>query len=80
METVTTPSTTIRSLKRMIDRLAGGGVVTIVVYRGHPGSRDEFRAVEDWIDDLPGDRYPSARIEDPSGPGHAPVLFAVRKR
>jgi predicted methyltransferase len=76
----TRPDSTVNSLDRMIHLLAPGGLISIVAYRGHPGALDEFVAVENWTHSLSPDDYSSLRIDDPEGPGHAPVLFVIRKR
>lgn len=76
----TTPETTVASVDAMKDRLAHGGILSIVAYRGHAGGMEEFSALEGWIRRLDRNRYESDLIIDPEGPDHAPALFVVRKR
>lgn len=45
---VTRPATTVQALQGACDVLAPGGVVTIVLYTGHPGGQEEAEAVEAW--------------------------------
>jgi len=44
----TTPDTTVRALQQALTLLHAGGVVTVVLYTGHPGGAAEARAVTDW--------------------------------
>jgi predicted methyltransferase len=44
----TTPDTTITALQQALTFLRAGGVVTVVLYVGHPGGAAEARAVTDW--------------------------------
>lgn len=38
---ITRPETTIKALKAVLQKLRKGGLVTIVIYRGHDGAREE---------------------------------------
>jgi predicted methyltransferase len=53
----TQPESTVRSLEKALLLLAPGGVMTIVVYRGHPGGQEEADAVYQWCQALPSTRY-----------------------
>jgi len=55
-----------------------GGVVTIIAYRGHAGGLEEATIVEQWIAELPIDRFETSRIEGDSTQATSPVLFVVR--
>jgi len=70
---------TIGSLRRMIDLLVDGGVITVVAYKGHRGAAEEVDELEEWSAALDKKRFSCELIEDPTGPPHAPILFVVRK-
>ncbi|NBB88106.1 MAG: methyltransferase domain-containing protein [Bacteroidetes bacterium] len=45
---ITTPDTTIQALQPALTFLRAGGVVTVVLYVGHPGGAAEAHAVTEW--------------------------------
>ncbi|NMO96096.1 class I SAM-dependent methyltransferase [Paenibacillus lemnae] len=51
-ELITSPASTLPALDTALELLAPGGVITIVVYPGHPGGDQEARAVEEWCSSL----------------------------
>ncbi|MBH5317388.1 class I SAM-dependent methyltransferase [Paenibacillus sp. GSMTC-2017] len=50
---ITQPETTIEALQASLTLLRAGGIVTCVLYPGHPGGEQEAAAVEDWAASLP---------------------------
>ncbi len=54
-ECITTTSTTLAALNTAIEFLAPGGVLTVVVYPGHPGGREEAEAVRSWFQQRAGE-------------------------
>lgn len=49
---VTRPETTQAALEAALQLLAPGGVITVVSYVGHPGGREEAKAVRAWAKGL----------------------------
>ncbi|SMF74637.1 Predicted S-adenosylmethionine-dependent methyltransferase involved in cell envelope biogenesis [Paenibacillus uliginis N3/975] len=49
---ITLPESTLSALESSLEMLAPGGVVTVVLYPGHEGGRQEAAAVEDWASAL----------------------------
>ncbi|SKA82101.1 Putative rRNA methylase [Paucidesulfovibrio gracilis DSM 16080] len=49
---ITRPETTCRAVRAALDWLAPGGLVSLVLYSGHPGGQEETRAVEQLCSDL----------------------------
>lgn len=45
---ITRPATTVPALHQALTLLRPGGVLTVVVYRGHDGGAEEARAVTEW--------------------------------
>ncbi len=76
---ITTTATTLIALGAAIDGLAPGGVLTVVVYPGHPGGREEATAVREWFIRQTNDGTAELLREmtPPLNPG--PQLFALRR-
>lgn len=77
---ITRPHTTVEALSQALDILDAPGLITVIVYPGHEGGRDEASAVEKWIESLaPSEvvcsRFTTGRIEDAF-----PYLIAIEKR
>jgi predicted methyltransferase len=76
---VTRPVTTLAALDQALAWLAPGGIVTLVLYTGHPGGAEEAAAVRARAGDLPSPFSAThcARINarDP-----APELIAITRR
>lgn len=50
---ITSPSSTLPALEAGLELLAPGGIMTIVLYPGHEGGREEAIAVESWCAGVP---------------------------
>jgi len=73
----TEPSSTVSALEQVMKRLRAGGIVTVLVYRGHEGGIEEAKAVESWLQSLDGctvERFNSYPPRPTS-----PVLFVLIK-
>jgi len=78
-EITTRAATTIPALEAALTRLPVGGLLTIVIYRGHAGGTEESSAVFDWIRRTPRAvevvHYEALRTRQP-----APELVALAPR
>ncbi len=77
---ITLPATTVRALKSGVELLAPGGLITIVVYTGHPGGPDEAGAVEEFVRDLPQQGFVTVRFTYPNRGKTTPYLIVIQKR
>jgi len=68
----TEPAITLAALEAAMAWLAPGGVLSVVAYRGHPGGREEARAVEAWF----ARHRPAAEVRDTGGDG--PIAWLGR--
>jgi predicted methyltransferase len=74
---ITRPETTVAALGAALDRIAPGGMITVVVYPGHEGGQAEAEAVLAWARTVPSHRASVATYQflNPSRP--APFLVAI---
>ncbi len=73
----TRPDTTLAALDGLLPLLAGGGVVSLHVYAGHPGGADEAAALDQRLAGLDWDRWRVARYEFVNKPRNPERLLLV---
>ncbi|HWL08050.1 MAG TPA: class I SAM-dependent methyltransferase [Planctomicrobium sp.] len=76
---ITHSVSTIRALDAALSVLRPGGVLSVVIYRGHPGGLEEATAVQQWMHSaiMQGHRDP---LESPQAPSErGPQLLALQK-
>jgi SAM-dependent methyltransferase len=76
---ITRPETTIPALEAALALLRPGGIVTAVLYPGHPGGESEAEAVEAWARRLPSAVGQAVLYRMAQKPD-APYLVAVEKQ
>jgi len=52
-EIISTPETTVASLNEALSKLSSKGLISIMIYTGHPGGLEEKAAIFRFIKDLP---------------------------
>ncbi len=67
--TTTLPATTLAALDQALALLCPGGVLSVLVYRGHPGGQAEADAVEAWF------RQQAAGLHTETSTSPGPVLY-----
>jgi tRNA A58 N-methylase Trm61 len=77
---VTTPFSTLAALEASLRLLKKGGVVTIVLYSGHEGGREEADAVAAWAGQLPQHSYQVLAYRFLNQRNTPPYLIAIEKR
>jgi len=70
---VTGAATTVAALDQATRLLRVGGIISILVYRGHAGAHSEATAVSDWMGSLSG-RFQVSRHASPG-----PLLYIVSR-
>ncbi|MEL7564204.1 MAG: class I SAM-dependent methyltransferase [Dehalobacterium sp.] len=76
---VTSPDTTICALKKSLNLLAQGGVLSIAVYWGHPGGLEEKNVVDQWVEKLSPREWDVMKINFPNK-NMAPYVIGVQKK
>ncbi|RUT28437.1 SAM-dependent methyltransferase [Paenibacillus zeisoli] len=76
---ITEPASTMAALKAAMELLRPRGIITAVLYPGHPGGADEAAAVQDWAASLPLSEGQSL-IYRQLQKAAAPYLIAIEKK
>ncbi|GJN14890.1 hypothetical protein PR202_gb01763 [Eleusine coracana subsp. coracana] len=76
---ITVPRTTELALQAASRLLSSGGLISVLVYIGHPGGRDELDVVESFASSLPIDTWVSCKLQMLNRP-IAPVLIVLNKK
>lgn len=79
-KTVTTKAdSSVRAMQAAAALLAEGGLLTAVVYSGHPAGRAEAAAIEQWAAALPQEQYQVLHYRFTNQRNHPPQLLAIEK-
>ena len=76
---ITKSKSTGAAINASLAALAPGGIITLLVYRGHSGGQEEFLFIDTLLASLP-DGYDVDRIDSTPPKPTAPVLFVVRSK
>ncbi|WOL13987.1 hypothetical protein Cni_G22767 [Canna indica] len=76
---LTMPGTTVAALEAASRILASGGLISIMVYIGHSGGRDELESVQGFASGLPVECWTTLKFEMLNRPT-APVLIMIFKK
>lgn len=80
-KTVTTKAdSSVRAMQATAALLAEGGLLTAVVYSGHPAGRAEAAAIEQWAAALPQEQYQVLHYRFTNQRNYPPQLLAIEKR
>ncbi|RVW89605.1 putative rRNA methylase YtqB [Vitis vinifera] len=78
-EVTTTSATTILALQAATRILASGGLISLIVYVGHPGGRDELETIQAFASELSVEDWVCSEFQMLNRP-LAPVLIFLFKR
>ncbi|NLN06493.1 MAG: methyltransferase domain-containing protein [Firmicutes bacterium] len=76
---VTTAKSSVAALQIATDRLKPGGIITLVVYTGHPGGREEYSEVRRFLTGLPQAEYTVLEYRLINQVNNPPLLLAVQR-
>lgn len=77
---VTKPQTTISAIKQLLQMMAPGGIIVIVVYHGHPGGTKEKNELLDFCMNLDQNEYHVLKYQFINQKNSPPFLIAIEKR
>lgn len=76
----TKPKTTIIAIKKSLQYLRKQGIVSIMVYSGHEGGKEEKEAVDSFVSQLPQDEYNVLVYKFINQINHPPYLYVIEKK
>ncbi|KKM11767.1 hypothetical protein SY88_07055 [Clostridiales bacterium PH28_bin88] len=76
---ITVPESTLPALEQSFRLLLPGGVITIVIYTGHPGGSEEASQIEQAMAALPQPEWDVVRIDFPNRRHRSPYLLFLQK-
>jgi len=76
---VTKAASTVAALQIAADRLKPGGVITLVVYTGHPGGLEEYSEVRRFLSCLPQTEFTVLEYRLINQVNNPPLLLAVQR-
>lgn len=76
----TTADSSMCAMQATAALLSEGGLLTAVVYSGHPAGRAEAAAIEQWAAALPQEQYQVLHYRFTNQRNHPPQLLAIEKR
>ncbi|CAA7394043.1 unnamed protein product [Spirodela intermedia] len=76
---ITLPGTTLPALHAASRVLAPGGLISVLVYVGHPGGREELETVQSFASSLPAESWSCCKLERLNRPS-APLLLLLLKK
>ncbi|XP_058219259.1 uncharacterized protein LOC131329868 [Rhododendron vialii] len=77
--TITESETTLQALEAAKRMLAPGGLISLVVYVGHPGGREEYEAVQAFASGLPVENWICCKLQMLNR-SSAPILVLLLNR
>lgn len=75
----TKPTTTLAALQAALAALRKEGVVTLVIYTGHPGGNKEYNIVKEYVSSLPQQQYSVLEYKLINQVNSPPLLIAVTR-
>ena len=79
-QVTTQPESTIRAIQSGLNLLRPGGIMTIMIYWGHPAGMLEKEAVEAFCQGLDQSRYLALKYQYINQRNQAPYLLAIERR
>jgi len=76
---ITRPKTTLDAVRAGLDLLKAGGLMTLVVYWGHPGGEEEAQAVDEFASVLPQEEFAVARLSFLNRRQAPPYVIIIEK-
>jgi hypothetical protein len=74
---ITQAQTTTAAIRQTVALLSKAGIISVVVYPGHPGGSEEHETVRDYIRHLPGKQYKVACWSMVNQREDAPLLYII---
>lgn len=79
-EIVTKAETTVKAIKEALSLVKKGGVVSIMVYYGHPGTNGEKEAVDELVRNIPQEKFESLSYKFVNQRNNPPYLYILQRK
>lgn len=76
---VTRPDTTVAAVQTALELVSTGGLITLVVYTGHPGGEMELKQLYNLVSGLNQTRFQVIHVCFPNQVNNPPQLIAIQK-
>lgn len=76
---ITRPNSTLTALRKSIELLTPGGILTVICYCGHPGGMEEKDIIVELISGLDPSVYKCILVEAANQKNNPPVLIVIEK-
>ncbi|RZC44356.1 hypothetical protein C5167_037295 [Papaver somniferum] len=76
---ITVPEKTSQALESACRLMGPGGLISVMVYVGHPGGREEYETIQSFASGLPSESWVCCKFEMLNRP-LAPVLVLLFKK
>lgn len=77
---VTTPKTTIQAIENLLELLAIGGMIVLVIYHGHDEGKVERDAILQFVESLPQENAYVLKYQFINQKNNPPFIVAIEKR
>lgn len=77
---ITKPQSTINAIKKTLDLLESGGLISIIAYYGHEGGMKEKDSVSKLLTELNNRKYDVVSMKYENRIKCAPIIYLVRKK
>lgn len=77
---VTKAETTVKAINQALSLLKTGGVLSIMVYYGHPGTNGEKEAVDELVREIPQDDYEVLSYKFVNQINNPPYLYMIKRK
>lgn len=77
---VTKAETTVQAIKQALSLIKKGGVVSIMVYYGHPGTNGEKEVVDELVRNLPQQEFDTLLYKFVNQINNPPYLYLIKRK
>ncbi|MED0676715.1 class I SAM-dependent methyltransferase [Aneurinibacillus thermoaerophilus] len=77
---ITRADSTLQAVQAALSRLVSGGIVLLVVYRGHAGGEEEAAVLEAYVRKLPAREFLVLKYEYINPENQPPYILAIEKK
>ncbi|AKL95406.1 rRNA methylase YtqB [Clostridium aceticum] len=77
---VTRPETTLQAIKSTLELLKKGGMMSLVLYYGHPGGIEEKNSILDYVGQLESKKYLVMECSYINHENNPPIILLIEKK